>query len=145
MGQARELMDRTTQAILGGDLDALREICAPDMVVTTPDLGELHGVEAFIAWNRSFVDAFSDRSYEQNRGWETDDCAIDEGWFVGVHSAPLRGADGTEVAPTGRRLRLRAVDIATVVNGRISRHDFYFDQLDLLTQLGALEATTHTG
>jgi ketosteroid isomerase-like protein len=35
---------------------------------------------------------------------------------------------------------VRSVDIATVADGKIVRHDFYFDQLDMLTQLGLMEA-----
>jgi hypothetical protein len=30
--------------------------------------------------------------------------------------------------------------VATVRGGRIVRHDFYFDQLDMLNQLGLMEA-----
>src|SRR5687767_7296458 len=71
MGQARELMDRVTQAVVAGDLDTLREIYASDVVVTTPDEGTLQGVDAFIEWNRAFIDAFSDRDYRSERGLET--------------------------------------------------------------------------
>ena len=37
---------------------------------------------------------------------------------------------------------MRAADVATVRDGRIVRHDFYFDQLDMLVQLGLLEVPT---
>jgi ketosteroid isomerase-like protein len=140
MGQARELMDRATQAVLEGDLERLREIYAPDVVVSTPDAGTLDGIDAFIGWNRAFIDAFSDRNYRSERALETQECAIDQGEFIGTHTMPLQLPDGQSVPPTGKQLRLRAVDIATVANGRIVRHDFYFDQLDMLTQLGLMEA-----
>jgi ketosteroid isomerase-like protein len=48
--------------------------------------------------------------------------------------------DGQEVPPTGKQIRVRAADVATVRDGRIVRHDFYFDQLAILDQLGLLEA-----
>jgi ketosteroid isomerase-like protein len=140
MGQARELMDRVTQAVVAGDLDTLREIYAPDVVVTTPDAGTLHGVDAFIEWNRAFIDAFSDRDYRSERALETQECAIDQGEFVGTHTGPLQVSDGQSVPPTGKQARVRSVDIATVANGKIVRHDFYFDQLEMLTQLGLMEA-----
>lgn len=139
MGQARELMDRATQAVIAGDLDMLRQVYAPDVVATTPDAGTLHGIDALIEWNRSFVDAFTDRDYHSERALETEDCAIDQGDFIGTHTRPLQLPDGQSVPPTGRQVRVRSVDIATVENGRIVRHDFYFDQLDLLTQLGLTE------
>lgn len=139
MGQARELMDRSTQAILAGELDVLREVYAADVKVGTPDVGALSGVEAFIEWNRAFVGAFSDRAYRPERALETEEFAIDQGYFIGTHTGPLELPDGQSLAPTGKQLTLRAADIATVADGKIVRHDFYFDQLDLLTQLGLVE------
>lgn len=139
MGQARELLDRVTQAVVAGDLDTLREIYAPDVVVTTPDAGTLHGIDAFIDWNRAFVDAFSDRDYRSDRALETQESAIDQGEFIGTHTGPLQLPDGQSVPATGKQAKVRSVDIATVAKGKIVRHDFYFDQLDMLTQLGLME------
>lgn len=139
MGQARELMDRITQAVLVGDLDTLREIYAPDVVVSTPDAGTLHGLEEFLEWNKAFIDAFSDRDYRSERALETDVCAIDQGHFIGTHTQPLQLPDGQSVPPTGKQVTVRSVDIATVANGKVVRHDFYFDQLEMLTQLGLME------
>jgi ketosteroid isomerase-like protein len=39
---------------------------------------------------------------------------------------------------------MRAADVAQVRDGRIVRHDFYFDQLDMLSQLGLLEEPART-
>jgi ketosteroid isomerase-like protein len=136
MGQARELMDRGTEAGIAGDLDTLREIYDPDVEVTTPDSGPLHGIDAFIEWNRGFIDAFTDREYRRERSFETEDSAIDQGEFIGTHTMPLQLPDGTSVPPTGKQIRIRAVDVATVSDGSIVRHDFYFDQLQMLDQLG---------
>jgi ketosteroid isomerase-like protein len=144
MGQARELMDRVTQAIVAGEWEVLREVYAADVVVSTPDAGVLNGIDAFIEWNHAFVDAFSDRHYRSERALETQECAIDQGDFVGTHTGPLELPDGQSAPPTRKQVTLRSVDIATVANGKIVRHDFYFDQLDLLTQLGLMEAAARS-
>jgi ketosteroid isomerase-like protein len=130
--------------VLAGDLEALRAIYAPDVVATTPDDGELHGIDRFIEWNRTFVGSFTDRQFVPMNAHETADCAIDQGDFVGTHNAPLKLPDGQTVPPTGKQIRVRAADVATVREGRIVRHDFYFDQLDMLVQLGLLEASPST-
>ncbi|MFD7311271.1 ester cyclase [Promicromonospora sp. NPDC059942] len=129
-------MNRFTGALMSGDLDTLRELYAADVVVTTPDAGTLHGIDAFIGWNQDFVSAFSDRAYHSERELETDDSAIDQGELVGTHTSPMKLPDGQSVPPTGKQVHMRGLDIATVSGGKIVRHDFYFDQLDLLTQLG---------
>lgn len=144
MGQARELEDRATAAVLNNDLEALREIYAPDVVATTPDAGTLHGIDEFIEWNRALMDAFPDATFELSKGHETEDCAIDQGEMIGTHTGPFRTPEGQTLPPTGKQVRLRAVDVATVQGGRIVRHDFYFDQLEMLAQLGLLEAPAET-
>lgn len=140
MGQARELMDRSTAAILSGELEALRDIYADDVVATTPDEGTLNGIDAYLEWNRSFIASFSDRSFESQRGFETEDCAIDQGYFVATHTEDLALPGGQSLPASGKQIRVRAVDLATVRDGKIVQHDFYFDQLDMLTQLGMTQA-----
>jgi ketosteroid isomerase-like protein len=144
MGQPRELMDKVTEAILGGNVEALRDLYAPDAVGTTPDAGTLHGVDAIIDYQRGAVEAFSDMAYDSEAAYETEDCAIDQGEMVGRHTGPLQLPDGTSIPATGKQLRVRSVDIAKVEGGRIVRHDFYFDQLEMLSQLGLMEAPAAT-
>lgn len=144
MGQARELMDRVTEAVMAGDLDALREIYAPDVVASTPDAGALNGLEAVLEWHRTFIEAFSDLDYRSERALETQECAIDQGDVIGTNTGQLQLPDGQSLPPTGKQITVRSVDIATVADGKIVRHDFYFDQLDMLTQLGLMEQETQT-
>lgn len=35
---------------------------------------------------------------------------------------------------------MRTIDVATVEGDRVKRHDLYFDQVEMLAQLGLLEA-----
>jgi ketosteroid isomerase-like protein len=140
MGEARELMDRLTEETLGGNLDALRDIYAPDCVATTPDAGTLNGVDAVIEWNRTYLEAFSDLRYESMQKFETAECAVDQGELIGTHTGTLKSPDGQNIPPTGKQVRTRSADIATVRNGKIVRHDFYYDQLDFLSQLGLMQA-----
>jgi ketosteroid isomerase-like protein len=144
MGQARELMDRFTEAVVAGDFDTLREVYDPDVEFTAPDVGTQRGIEAFVKWNHFFVDAFSERGYHAERALETENSAIDQGELVGTHTNAVELPDGQSVPPTGKQVRLRAVDIATVSDGKIVRHDFYYDQLELLTQLGVTQGGAPT-
>ena len=64
MGQAREVMDRITAAVVAGDHEAAGRLYAPDAVADTPDAGRLEGREAVIDWLRTFSRAFSDLSFE---------------------------------------------------------------------------------
>jgi ketosteroid isomerase-like protein len=138
MGQARELMDRVTDAAVRiGDLKAVGECYAENAVIITPDQGEVHGRDQIMEWWRPFLEGFSEQSWESLRKLESGDTAIDEGFFGGVHTGPIETPNGT-VPATGKRIRVRGCDIATVHDGLIVEHHFYHDQLEFLGQLGLL-------
>jgi len=133
-------MDRITNAVVTGDAAALRRLYAADAVAETPDVGRIEGSEAIAEYLMSFPRAFPDASWEALATHECEDTAIDEGWFVGTHTAALSTPDG-EIAPTGKTLRLRECDALTVKDGVAVSHRFYYDQLDFMTQLGLTEST----
>lgn len=141
MGQAREVMDKISDALIAGDVDALERLYAPDAVADTPDDGRLEGRDAVVGWLRKFDDAFSDISFELTSTLEVGDTAIDEGYMSATHTGPMAGPEG-EVPPTGVRIRVRECDVATVREGVVVSHRFYFDQLDFLGQLGLLQPDT---
>ena len=136
MGEARQVMDRVTEAAFGGDQEALKKLYAPDAVAETPDQGTLNGPEAIAAWFGQFSTAFPGASWESLAAHEAGSVAIDEGYVVGTHTGPLEAPDGESIPPTGKSVRVRGCDIATVENGVVKSHHFYFDQMEFFGQLG---------
>jgi predicted ester cyclase len=137
MGEAREVLDQMT--IAGVDqhsIDAAVANYSEDAVLMTPDAGEIRGRGKIGEYWRPFIESFPDGRFEPLRKIEAGDTAIDEGWFIGTHTAPLNLPTGDVVPPTGRQVRVRSCDIATVVGGKIKEHHLYFDQADFLGQLG---------
>ena len=134
MGEAREVMDRATEAAMSQDFDTLVSLYAPDVVITDPIAGEIRG--DIIGFFKSFTDAFPDLAYQSTAGHEAGNVAIDEGFVTGTHSGPLELSGGEVVNPTGRQIRIRSCDVATVENGVVTRHNFYYDQWEFLSQLG---------
>jgi ketosteroid isomerase-like protein len=141
MGEARRVMDAMTDAVFQSDLEAAADLYAPDAVIVTPDQGELRGREQIVEYLKEINDAFPDNSYEPAYKHESGDTAIDEGYFVGTNTAPLSLPTGESAPATGKAVRVRICDIATVQNGVITNHRFYYDQVDLLGQLGLLPET----
>lgn len=141
MGQAREVMDRLTDAVMSGQRDALEQLYAADAVAETPDAGRLEGSAAIADYLMAFTSAFPDASWELGAQYESGDTAIDEGYLVGTHTGVLSTPDG-EVAPTGRKVRLRECDIVTVADGVGVSHRFYYDQVDFMSQLGLTVSDT---
>jgi ketosteroid isomerase-like protein len=136
MGEARRVMDRVTEAAFAEDQEALKELYAPDAVAETPDQGNVSGRDAIAAWFSQFATAFPDASWESAHKHEAGNVAIDEGYVVGTHTGPLAIPGGESIAPTGKSVRVRGCDAATVEDGVVKSHRFYFDQMELLGQLG---------
>lgn len=136
MGEARDVMDRVTELLMSGNLEELRNCYADDATVTTPDQGELRGPDAITNWFRPFSEAFPDARYEPLYGHEVGDTAIDEGYFTGTNTGPIPLPTGETAPATGKQVRLRSCDAATVRGGRITSHRFYYDQMEFLSQLG---------
>ncbi|WP_407709093.1 ester cyclase [Arthrobacter nitrophenolicus] len=144
MGQAREVMDRITTAMDQKDRETLARCYASDAVGYGPDQGELRGRDAIVGYFADFWEAMPDVHYEHTARHESGNVAIDEGIIVGTNTGPLHLSPGDTLQPTGKELRVRSCDVATVENGEVTSHHFYFDQVEFLSQLGLMpELSTH--
>ncbi|GAA4066220.1 SgcJ/EcaC family oxidoreductase [Streptomyces shaanxiensis] len=142
MGQAREVMDRLTEAITTADSKTIAELYAQDAVAVTPDGGELHGRDDIATYWRAMTEAVPDGSYESVHSYEVGNTAIDEGFFSGRNTGPIQLPTGETLAPTQKEIRIRGVDFATVDDsGHIVDYRLYFDEMDFLGQLGLLPPT----
>jgi len=76
------------------------------------------------------------------RFWDDDgDNVVEESVFNGTNDGPLTGPDGSQIPATGRQVSEPFSGLHTVRDGRIISTRFYFDQLDMLTQLGLMPAS----
>ncbi len=120
MGQAREVMDRLTEALTRGtDLKAVMECFAKDAVAVTPD-GEIRGRENIGEYWRQMTDAIPDSTYESMYAHESGNTAIDEGYFTGRNTGPLVLPSGEILEPTNKEVRVRGCDVATSRTARSS-------------------------
>ncbi|MDP8928891.1 MAG: ester cyclase [Actinomycetota bacterium] len=138
MAEARQVMNAVTEAIFARNLEAAAKLYAADAVAITPDAGELRGREQIIQYFKQFFDAFPDATDEVAYAYESGNTAIDEGYVFGTNTGPIPMPSGESIPATGKRVRVRECDVATVENGVITSHRFYFDQMELLGQLGLL-------
>jgi len=117
------------------DLDRLDGVVAEDFVERTPRAGQGPGREGFRAMIRGLIEGFPDARWEILHLIGEGDTAVVRILFTGTHLGPFMG-----FAPTGRTVRVSGVHIARVVDGMMVEHWRHVDELDLLEQLGVMEA-----
>jgi ketosteroid isomerase-like protein len=139
MGEARDVMDRLTEALTSTpDLKVVAELYAPDAVAVTPDGGEIHGRDNIVDYWRQMTDAIPEATFESVHAYEAGDTAVDEGYFTGRNTGPIPLPNGEHLPATQKEVRIRGVDFATVRDGHIVDYRLYFDQMEFMGQLGLL-------
>jgi predicted ester cyclase len=121
----------------GGNVEADREIFSPDVVTIAPGGPPLQGIDAFLAFERGFHRGFPDGRGEVKSVVESGNRIAVQGLYSGTNTGPLATPQG-EIPPTGRRLELPYGDFFEVEDGKVTRHEIYFDQLVMLMQLGLM-------
>jgi predicted ester cyclase len=86
---------------------------------------------------QSIAKAFPDVRHEIGGHIDSGDTGVVEFRLVGTHKGPLATAQG-EVPPTGRPINVRMVRIERAESGKIVDGSLYFDQVELMTQLGLM-------
>ncbi|MDA1360182.1 ester cyclase [Glycomyces luteolus] len=137
MGQARDVLDKLTDtAVEMHDVDKAVSLYADNAVVMTPDAGPVKGRMKIAEYWHQFIDGFPDSHYESIAKLESNGRAVDEGYFIGTHTGELTMPSGETLPATGKKVKLRSCDIATVENGKITEHHLYFDESEFMRQLG---------
>jgi steroid delta-isomerase-like uncharacterized protein len=114
--------------------DAAKEVLATDIVYDeVATQRRIQGVElsAWKGWARAFPDAKGNIDKETVSG---NTVAIELTWRA-MHTKPLQ-LPGKELAPTGKKIELRACQVIEVSGGKVKTLRHYFDLSTLQRQLG---------
>jgi ketosteroid isomerase-like protein len=134
-----QLVQRHYDEVNTDDYRDAAEIFSPEIVTRPPGMGELHGIEAFVAYGHGFHRAFPDGRIHGDRFVESGDVVVVEGRFTGTNTGPLDTPAG-QLPATGQPMELAFADVFRVADGKITEHRIYYDVLSMLGQLGLLPA-----
>jgi len=137
MAGAQEVGARFVEAFNAHDEQRMRELSAENEVFEAPGDIRLEGRDATVAYAMSWVNAFADARIDVHDEHVAGDWVVQEFVFSGTHTGPLLSPSG-EIPPTNRQLRGRGVQIFRVEDGMVVDTRLYFDQVEVLTQLGLM-------
>jgi len=137
MADTKQVAAENVAALNANDEQRLRATYADDAVLEAPGSARLEGgdqaTEYAMVWVRAFPDARQTISNQIVAG----DWVVQEFTFSGSHTGTLSSADG-DIPATGRSVTGRGVQIQRIADGRIAEEHVYFDQVELLRQLGLM-------
>jgi steroid delta-isomerase-like uncharacterized protein len=129
------------RALLDGlnahDLSRWEAMLAEDFSCSYPGFRDQSGKEAAKAYNDPFMIAFPDLHFDILRTLSAGDTIVYVWSATGTHTGPLALPSGS-VPPTGKRAVVPGTLIATIKDGEIIREETYWNQVELLAQLGLM-------
>ncbi len=137
-GGLEEAIDRYNAAWNAHDLDAIMSQHAADMVFENHTAGETATGDDVRAHIASIFATWPDIEFRSRRLYVRDGLVVQEWTATATHSAEMRRGD-LSVAPTGRRVEWRGIDVIPFEDGLIKRKDVYSDSVSILRQVGLLD------
>ena len=135
MGAVRDVVDEFYARFADGDMAGASTLFAADCMTVTP--GGAMDVTEHEAFGNAFKSAMVDGRLEPVRVVESGDEIVVLGRLKGTHKGDLVTAQGT-IPASGNTVELPYADYFRVRDGKIVEHEVFWDQLAMMTQLGAM-------
>jgi predicted ester cyclase len=137
MADAQRVGAEFVEAFDAHDENRIRELNAENAVLEAPGDVRLEGREAATQYAMAWLRAFPDARITVHNELEAGDWVVQEFTFEGTHTETFSSPAG-EIPATNRRLRGRGVQILRIDRGTVADTRLYFDQVQVLTQLGLM-------
>jgi steroid delta-isomerase-like uncharacterized protein len=138
MADAAETARRYDAAFDEQDTEARMAHLTPDTEVTMPGM-TLRGADQVADVVQVFWQAVPDGKLTRENEVIAGD-TVTEGTLTGTHTGTFRTPQ-REIPASGNRVTLRYASVKEIRDDKITSERLYFDQLELLQQLGALPPT----
>jgi steroid delta-isomerase-like uncharacterized protein len=139
MGEARHAAQEFVDAFNAHDEARIRNVTSENAAFEAPGDVKLTGADAMTEYAMGWLRAFPDGRINVEHTVVAEGWAVQEFTFEGTHEETLVGPAG-DIPATHRHLSGRGVQIMKVDGGKIANARLYFDQVDVLTQLGVMPA-----
>jgi ketosteroid isomerase-like protein len=138
MAEVGDLVEAAYQAWNERDSKAWDALTADDIEVAFSGGFSGTGIEAHRQYFQGWHSAFPDNKATIRSVVTQDDRAMVEGTFSGTHTGVLHTPAGDEIAPTDQKVNVDYTEALRFRDGKLTYHRTYFDQVELLTQLGLM-------
>jgi SnoaL-like polyketide cyclase len=138
MTDVQESGARFIKAFNAHNEDGMRALTHPNATFSAPGDVQLRGVEA-TGYATKWLRACPDGRLTVRNELVSDQWLVEEMISEGTHQGPMETQAGT-LSATGKKLAIKAVMITRYESDLALETRLYFDQVDVLNQLGAMPA-----
>ena len=134
-----ELMQTLDDAWNAQDMEVFRQRHKKDVVVRWPGKKPTHGIGDHVQESLDLFRAFPDQKLD-NRPYRVFfasgewTCSIAR--FRGTMTGPMRGPDGKDIPPTGKKFDIEFFTVARWEDGRIAEENLMYDLVTFMKQIG---------
>ncbi len=121
-------------AVSRRDPDGIVAMGAPGLVDDFVVIGAIRGHDAVRSFFRELFAAFPDFTMTVDRVVDDDTSAVVQWRAAGTFT----GGPFTGIAPTGRRVDIRGVDVMEIADGLVQHNTIYYDGATFARQIGLL-------
>lgn len=140
MGTLKDRIYRLNAAVNDHDLNPIGDMYAEDAELVWPGLGPTRGRNAVVGFYAALLGAIPDVHVTIKRIIEEGDSVAIQYVSEGTQTGPLP-MPGGELPPTNRRFTVEASSFGSIDSkGLIKTQREYFDQVEILAQLGLMPA-----
>jgi predicted ester cyclase len=139
MPEAKETSAKFVAAFNAHDEGALLSLHSAQIKFEAPGDVRLNSSAEATAYALRWLKAFPNGKMTIRHEIVSGPWVIQEVTMEGIHSGPLASPTGT-IKATGKKLSTRCVQLLRIENGQVAEARIYFDQLDMMGQLGLMPA-----
>jgi steroid delta-isomerase-like uncharacterized protein len=140
MSDTRSAFEAWLEAFNAHDEAAIRANTADNCIFEGPGGARIEGVDAVTGYAMTWLKAFSDAKLTVHTLAVDGEWAAMTGAFTGTHDGTLSSPDG-DIPATGRTLNGRCSQVVRFADGKAVEEYLYYDQMDVVTQLGLMPET----
>lgn len=145
MSDAKRVLEQAIEYWNAGNRDAWATLYADDVVYEAPGGQRISGLADLKGkYFDALLTAAPDRSSRDVVLFADGEYVVEQARYVGTHTGPLGTPDGVEVPATGKPFDFPFVGIFRAQEGKIRSIRIYYDQIELLMQLGLMPGGAST-
>jgi steroid delta-isomerase-like uncharacterized protein len=139
VSEAREVLKQAIDCWNASDREGWAALYTDDVVYQGPGGTRISGLaDLKEKYFDALLTAAPDRESRDVVLFADREHVVEEARYTGTHTGTWRDPSGVEIPATGRKLDFPFVGVFRVEGGKISAIRIYYDQIEVLTQLGLM-------